>query len=296
MEMERNSEVEHGFTLIELLVAVSILAILSVGIITLALAKRPGALTAATQEFDASFAAARAIAATSGNGATIVVAPRTVQGGQQLQGFTLTVYRGRPTAANAVTATTVMPIVSDATIREATLGAPPFTIFLSSAGHASGVASYPSFSAQGDPVFSLITQQPSCPNGSLRLTFSSTNATQTRTLSCRTLVFGSPQPVASTTPEPIVLALNTLVFYWQNAPVQQFVATEWGYTRWFSANGWLCGGNGMQGVLTFPQSSPAPPYSAAYSRADANATPQPPRNDPYSYANSTTSMEDAPAS
>jgi len=298
MRIERDRIVERGFTLVELLVAVGIVAVLSVGIITLALAQRPGALAAATQEFDASLAAARAVAATSGNGATIVVAPRTVQAGQKpLPGFVLTVYRGRPTAANAVTATTVMPLVSDVAIQEATLGAPPFTIFLSSAGHASGIASYPSFDARGKPGFSPVAQQPSCPKGSLTLTFTSTNATQMRMLPCRTLVLGTPQPLASMSPEPVVVTPTTFVFYWPAAPAQQFVATEWGYTRWFVANGWWCGGsgNGNGAVAAFPASNPAPPYSAAYSSTDANATPQPP-NEPYSYANSTTSMEDAPAS
>lgn len=285
---------ERGFTLIEFLVVVCLVAILTFGIVTLTLARHPGELASAARSFDASLDAARAIAATSGNGATIVVAPRTQKTTQNtpLPGFILTVYRGRPTAANAVSATTVMPIVSDISVKEATLGSPPFAIFLSSAGHASGLAAYPSFDSSGNAVFSAIAQQPSCPSGSLTLTFTGPNATQTRTLSCHTLAIGTPQPVTTATPAPIVVTPAAVVFYWPSAPAQTFSTTEWGYTRWFAASNFACGAN----VAAFPASAPSPPYSAAYSLADASATPQPPTNVPYAFANSAISMEDAPAS
>ena len=79
---------QRGFTLVELVVAVGIVALLTVAV-TMSLALRPGALRATAASFDASFGTARAIAATSGNGATIVVAPRTDAHGNRLPGFTL---------------------------------------------------------------------------------------------------------------------------------------------------------------------------------------------------------------
>jgi prepilin-type N-terminal cleavage/methylation domain-containing protein len=282
---------QRGFTLVELIVAVGIVALVSICVVTLSLAQRPGALRAATSGFDSSLAAARAIAATSGNGATLVIAPRNDGHGARLPGFSLSVYRGRPTSANAVTPTTVMPLIADADVREATLGAPPFAIFLSSAGHASGLASYPSLDSNGKPQFSIVATQPACPSGGLVLTFTSAHASQTRTLSCRALVLGPPQPIGTMPPAPVVLTPKSLVFFWPSAAQQHFVATEWGYTRWFAGESFACG----VGVAQFPQDAPAPPYTAPHSPQDASADPQPPGGVPYSFANAPDSMEDAPA-
>ncbi|HEY5257487.1 MAG TPA: type II secretion system protein [Candidatus Baltobacteraceae bacterium] len=83
---------QRGFTLIEMVVVAAILALLAT-VAVISLAQRPGALESAVNGFDASLAAARAIAASSGNGATLVFAARTPA---SLPGYTLTVYRGRP--------------------------------------------------------------------------------------------------------------------------------------------------------------------------------------------------------
>ena len=280
---------QRGFTLVELVVAVGIVALLAVAA-TLSLALRPGALRATVASFDASFATARAIAATSGNGATIVVAPRSDAHGR-LPGFTLRIYRGRPTAANAVALADVPAVVAEADVREAALGAPPFAIFLSSAGNASGLASYPTFASDGTPRFAPIAAQPPCPSGGLSLTFSSAHASQTRVLPCGARAFGSPVPIATESPAPLLVTPKTLIFHWPGAPIQWFVATEWGYTRWFAADAFACGTS----VAAFPQDDPAPPYSPPHSPEDANADPLAPAGVPVSYANAPDSMQDAPA-
>jgi prepilin-type N-terminal cleavage/methylation domain-containing protein len=280
---------QRGFTLIETIVVAAILAVLASAAV-ISLAQRPGALASAVTGFDASLAAARAIAATSGNGATLVFAARA-NGSTALPGFTLTVYRGRPTAAGTVTPTTVMAISSDVSVREASLGTPTFAIFLSSAGHASGQSAYPAFGGSGAPTFAPIGSQPPCPSGGFVLSFADAHATQTRILPCRASLASTPSPLSSMAPSAIVLTPKSLTYYWPAAEQQHFVATEWGYTRWFAASEWSCG----SGVAAFPASAPAPPYSAAYSPADANAVPLAPSTLPYSFANSPESMEDAPA-
>jgi len=280
---------QRGFTLVEMVVAVGIVALLAV-VVTLSLALRPGALRATVASFDASFAAARAIAATSGNGATIVVAPRSDARGR-LPGFTLRIYRGRPTAENAVTLADVPAVIADADVREASFGSPPFAIFLSTAGNASGLSAYPTFASDGTPRFAPIASQPPCPSGGLVLTFASAHASQTRVLPCGARAFGSPIPLATESPAPVLLTPKTLVFHWPGAPVQTFVATEWGYTRWFAADAFACGAN----VAQFPQSDPAPPYTLPHAPEDASADPLAPSGVPVSYANAPDSMQDAPA-
>lgn len=263
---------------------------ISASVATLVLAMRPGALRAAADGFDASLEGARALAAASGNGATMVFAPRLDARGSVLPGFTLQVYRGRPNATGAVTPSTVMVLTSDADVREATLGAPPFAIFLSSAGHPSGKAAYPQFDAHGTASFVPITIQPVCPSGGFTFTFTSTSASDSRALSCKAVAFGTPQPLVTMTPAPIVLTPSSLVYDWPADSRRAFVATEWGYPRWFAATNFSCGG-----VATFPLSAPAPPYSPPNAAADVDAWPQAPGGVPYAFANAAESMEDAPA-
>lgn len=282
-------ESQRGFTLVEIVAAVAILALLCAAAVAMSLAQRPGALRAATSGFDASLAAARALAATSGNGATMAFAPRTDGRGNALPGFTLTVYRGRPNAAGAVTPSTVPQLVGDTDVRERALGAPPFTIFLSSAGDPTGRAGYPQFDARGVATFAPLAAQPPCPAGGFVLTFSGAHARQTRSLACRIEAVGTPMPLVTMTPSPIVLTPSSLVYDWPGAPRASFVATEWGYTRWYAAPSFSCG------AATFPQSAPAPPYTAAHASADVTTLPTAPPARPISYANAPDSMEDAPA-
>lgn len=282
-------ESQRGFTLVEVVAAVAILALLCSAAVAMSLAQRPGALRAATSGFDASLAAARALAATSGNGATMAFAPRTDGRGNALPGFTLTIYRGRPNAAGAVTPSTVPPLVGDADLRERALGAPPFTLFLSSAGDPSGRAGYPQFDARGVATFAPLPAQPPCPPGGFELTFSGAHAVQTRSLACRIEAVGTPMPLVTMTPSPIVLTPSSLAYDWPGAARASFVATEWGYTRWYAAPSFSCG------AAAFPQSAPAPPYTAAHSSADVSTLPTASPAMPISYANAPDSMEDAPA-
>ena len=283
---------ERGFTLVEMVVAVAILTILVAAGGVWMLATHPGALRAAADDFDADLASARAVAASSGNGATIVFAPRTDPSGNPSPGFQLRVYSGRPTAAGAVQPTSSMPIVSDAVVSEKTFGSPPFAIFLSSAGYPTGVASYPTIANDGSATFAPIAQQPPCPAGGIVLTFSNAQgAKDTRTLACGASVLGSATAAnPSPTPNAPILTPKSMVAHWtSDAASLQFVATEFGYTHWFaSSTGMQCGS-----VATYPAGSP---YSQPYTTSEGNLAPSAPAGAAYSYPNASGgSMNDAPA-
>ena len=79
-----------------MVVAVAIAIILITGTLWL-FAAHPGALRAAVDGFDANYADARALAAKTGNGATIVFAPRKDASGGTIPGFTMRVYAGQMT-------------------------------------------------------------------------------------------------------------------------------------------------------------------------------------------------------
>ncbi|MGH7737409.1 MAG: prepilin-type N-terminal cleavage/methylation domain-containing protein [Candidatus Tyrphobacter sp.] len=283
---------ERGFTLIEVIVAAGVLMLLlAAG--AWRLSTRPNALAAASNDVDAAFAQARAIAASSGNGATIVFAPRTARGAAAA-GFTVLLYSGRPDAVGAVTAANEMPVVADATVRERTLGRPPFALFVDSAGDASGEAAYPSLDSSGNLSFSVIAQEPACPSGGFSIVLANLQGTvsTTKSLPCRASLSAAAPANPSPTPNAPIVTPTALLYYWPGDEQRSFVATEWGYTHWFAAsNGLRCG----DGVAEFPDVLPSP-YSAAYTAAEAAASPQPPADTPYSYPNSGgASMNDAPA-
>ncbi len=283
---------ERGFTLLEALVTVGILALLLVAG-AWAFSLHPNALVAATDDVDAALASARAIAASSGNGATIAFAPRADARGNPLAGFTLRIYSGRPDAPGAVRATSAMPVIADASVRERTLGAPPFSIFIDSAGNASGAASYPAIDASGNASFATIAQEPACPPGGFTLTLRDlqSRASATRTLSCRVALSAPGAANPSPTPNVPLATPTALLFHWPQGEREQFVATEWGYAHWFAAPGFACGND----VAAFPDVLPSP-YSPAYSPAEAARSPLPPPAVPYSYPNANGgSMNDAPA-
>jgi len=283
---------QRGFTLIEVLVTVGILTLLlAAGAWSFSL--HPNALVAATDDVDAALASARAIAASSGNGATLVFAPRGNGRGSRLAGFALRIYSGRPNAPGAVNPTSAMPVIADANVRERTLGTPPFSLFVDSAGDASAEASYPALDANGNARFAVIAQEPACPPGGFLLTFTNprSGVSSTRSLACRVAlsVPGGPNP--SPTPNVPLVTPPALLFHWPQGEREQFVATEWGYVHWFAAPGFTCG----NGVAAFPDVLPSP-YSPAYSPAEAARSPSPPPAVPYSYPNANgASTNDAPA-
>ena len=217
---------ERGFTLIELVVAVGIgIVLLMAGGVWL-LGMRPAALRNAADDFDANLAAARAIAGTSGNGATIAFLPRT-----GTSGFVMRVYSGRPTASGVVRRTSVMDLTSGATVSEATAGAPPFAIFLSSAGFASATGRYPNVAADGSVAFPAIARQPACPVGGIVLTFTSAQgASERRTLPCNTLVSGTSSADPSPTPNALKIVPSFMLAHWTtDAGPLHFIAAEFGY-------------------------------------------------------------------
>jgi prepilin-type N-terminal cleavage/methylation domain-containing protein len=278
---------ERGFTLIETVIAVAIAAILLAAGGVWMLSMHPGALRGAVSDFDANLAAARAIAASSGNGATIAFTPRA----NHVPGFVMTVYGGRPRGAGMLQATNVMQAVSDATVAEATLGVPPFAIFLSSAGYPSGKAQYPVLDASGNAGFPAIAQQPACPaSGGFTLTFTSPggNASETRTLQCNSTAYGPAVPNPSPQPNPPKIEPPAMVAHWtsdvnaQGGPLQ-FKVVAYGYYHWYASND----GNGCAGVASQSGAAPATfvspwPYASPQHASETAASPAPP-NAPYTW-------------
>lgn len=275
-----------------MLVAVGIIMLLAVAGGVWTLAMRPGALRSSVDGYDASIAAALALASTSGNGATLVFLPRTDGRGGALPGFTLDVYIGRPNADGAVHPSGMMRVAGDASVSEKTLGKPPFALFLSSTGRPTGVAAYPAIDASGHANFTTIAVQPPCPSGGLLLAFVvPAGARDTRSLPCGTSVAASAAPDASPTPGAPLLTPAALIFDWPSAPQQTVNATEWGYTHWFaSATGFACSAGSAARYANVPL-----PYQAPHDASETSLAPPVPGGAPYAYPNSAQSMNDAPA-
>jgi prepilin-type N-terminal cleavage/methylation domain-containing protein len=140
---------ERGFTLIELLVVAAIVITVAAFALSLSNGLHPMAMRSALSQFDAALAYGKAIASTSGNGATLLVTARQ-------SGFEISIYSGRPTAAGALKPAGIAPLLADGTMHEISVGPPPFAIFLDGAGHA---ALAPFSGATPAPM----PAQPSCP-------------------------------------------------------------------------------------------------------------------------------------
>ncbi len=269
-----------------MVVAVAIAIILIVGSVWL-FAAHPGALRAAVDGFDANYADARALAAKTGNGATIVFAPRKDASGNAIPGFTMRVYSGRPNGVSAVTQTNAAAVISDASISETTFGSPPFALFLSSAGKPSGKASYPAFNAQGAPQFAVIAQQPPCPNvAGITLTFRANNgATETRNLGCDgAMPSGTAAPQPTLTPEALRVDTPLMIAHWTSdtGPLH-FKVGEFGYRYWFaSSTGAGCDTSSSDLGEAAANFATPYPYELGTS-ADMSAAPAPP-NAPYTWA------------
>jgi hypothetical protein len=274
---------EAGFTLLELVVAVGITVILLAAGGYCVLSMRPAALRGALDDFDANLATAKAIAASSGNGATLVFAPQA----HGALGFTLRVYSGRPNTANAVIATNAMIASSPAAVSEAHFGKPPFAIFLNSAGYPTGSANYPTLDAQENPTFGAIAQQPPCPSGGIELTFTSPQGvTATRTLPC-----DEPVPiVAGTDPTPTPNAPHIsptylLAHYTTDSGPLKFKAAEYGYYHWYAStqNGAACLTQSSDtGAAPATFASPWP-YEQPSPASQGGIAPAPPEFAPYTW-------------
>jgi len=281
---------QRGFTLIEVIVTLGILAMLLTAGVWM-LGTHPGGLIRALDDYDALLANAHAIAATSGNGATLVFLPRNADSLRR-NGFVLRVFRGRPTMSDAVQPSTVMPLDADVDVAERTLGAPPFAIFLGASGDVSGAARYPHLDGNARPQFPSILNEPPCPKGGFVLTFTAATHSVTRQIPCASSLTAPRLPNPSPTPNVPLVTPTNLQYHWPADAPQTFVATEWGYTHWFATTtGFSCGAD----VATFPNVLPSP-YSLPPDPREADTAPSPPPHTPYSYPNSHGgSMNDAPA-
>jgi prepilin-type N-terminal cleavage/methylation domain-containing protein len=274
---------EAGFTLLEMVVAIGVALILLAAGGYWMLSMRPGALRGALDDFDSNVAAAKTLAASSGNGATLVFAPQT--GGAP--GFTLRVYSGRPNASNAVTTTNTMAAISATSVSEAHFGKPPFAIFLNSAGYPTGSANYPTLDAQENPTFGVIAQQPPCPSGGIVLTFTSPQGvTATRTLPCNTdVAFAAGADPTPTPNPPHISPTYLLAHYTTDSGPLKFKAAEYGYYHWYAStqNGPACQmGNSDTGAAPATFASPWP-YAQPSPSSQGAAAPAAPEFAPYTW-------------
>ncbi|MGZ3547825.1 MAG: pilus assembly FimT family protein, partial [Vulcanimicrobiaceae bacterium] len=194
---------ERGFTLIELTVTAAILVVLLAATGAYTLGMRPFAMRSAASEFDALFAQARAVAAGSGNGATILFQPRVDAQGSSLPGFTMALYAGRPNGKQ-MSAVDAPRLSAEADVSAANLGSPPFALFLSSAGHVTGLGGYPrgAFDPRNPQ---LVASEPPCPSpaqNAVILTFAVGSHSDSRTLPCVLTVASAAVTIASMPPAP----------------------------------------------------------------------------------------------
>jgi prepilin-type N-terminal cleavage/methylation domain-containing protein len=183
---------QRGMTLLEVVIVCAIVVLFAAAALGLANGARAFGMRSATNQFDAALAYAQSLAATSGNGATIAFDKNIAAGGSVLPGFELIVYSGRPSAAGALANSSLAPMRSAATISEAKLGGVPFTIFLNSAAHASGMSGTVT-------TATVLASDPGCPPGesSVVLTFSDARSSDTRTIPCNLPVAGTPAPLGT---------------------------------------------------------------------------------------------------
>ena len=151
-------------SLIETLVAVATAATLLLSLGGLSQARKPYALRAAVESLRAFIADARSVAATSGDGATIVIASREA-------GFVATLYPYRPIADADFSSPPVRTLTGNASVTGT-------AIFISSSGTASSSATWM-------PSSGAMASEPACANGT-QLTFSDGFASETHVVPCAT--------------------------------------------------------------------------------------------------------------
>jgi len=182
---------QRGFTLIETLIVAAIVMTMAALVVAAFQNSRPFGMRSAVNQFDASVAYARAVAAGSGNGATIVFVPRRDVQGLLLPGFNAQIYSGRPNSLGPIAKVPVGTFSSTGDISEAALGKPPFSLFFNGAGHASG--------ARGVVTANTtMPADPGCPTPPrMRFSFGTGAVTDTRTLPCVQALAG---PAAAPSP------------------------------------------------------------------------------------------------
>lgn len=108
---------QRGFSLLEAVIVAAIVATVAAFFFSTSLSSQPAAEHSAVAQFDAALAYARAAASASGS-ATMTFAPQN--------------------AGTEISVGGAPPFEIDASVRDKTLGPPPFSLVLNAAGHASG--------------------------------------------------------------------------------------------------------------------------------------------------------------
>jgi len=160
-----------AFTLVEAVVTVALVVLLMTAAATLALGSRPFALRDAEDRVAAMLDAGRALAAESGDGATLVFAP-----GPSGAGTALALYRHRPRPGVALEPAGVERYATAVRVSlEAPAVSAPFAIFVDTGGSVSAAA----WSPDAGPLSS----EPPC-NGALRFAFADGSRVERRSVPC----------------------------------------------------------------------------------------------------------------
>ncbi|MGH7683073.1 MAG: hypothetical protein ACREMT_01910 [Vulcanimicrobiaceae bacterium] len=148
--------------LIEVLAAIGIAVTLLASLGSFTLGRKPYALHATVESMRAFVADARSVGATSGQGATIVIAPRD-------GGFVATLYPYRPLAGADLSSPAVRTLSGNAAVTGT-------AIFISSSGTTSSSATWL-------PASGTLSSEPACTNGT-QLTIGDGFATETHVVPC----------------------------------------------------------------------------------------------------------------
>lgn len=168
-------KLQRGFTLVELAIVAGIVALLALGA-AFALGNKPYALRSSVMLLDASLAQARAVAESSGDGATLVAVPHG-------SGTLLYLYRGRPN--DPASMTEAAPAVElQASLSETNLGSTPFSLFVDGSGHVTGLGGYPPLRTGAPSAFPGLATPPPCPANGLALSVSSGHVSEPLALGC----------------------------------------------------------------------------------------------------------------
>jgi hypothetical protein len=139
---------ERGSTLLDVVLASALIGIAVLACGALSLGTRPGSLDAASVAVPSLVARARALAETTGDGATLAFTPSSA-------GFTATLYPHRPIPESAFDAATIEQSESFRVYFGSSASGPKaFAIFLSSSGSASWTA--------WSPASGLLAVEPAC--------------------------------------------------------------------------------------------------------------------------------------
>jgi hypothetical protein len=182
--------VTRGQSIVEVLVAVTIvLLILGIGA-GATLSSHPGGNGIAARDISAILAEARALAATTGDGATIVIGPNQCSVAQpqapQRATSTVCLFAHRP-ISGGLSAAPIRSIALVSDVEIPSLGSPPYGIFISSSGFVAA--------SEWSPSQGAISQEPVC-STTLTIVF---DGSRSGVLDCATAAYsdGSGPPKAA---------------------------------------------------------------------------------------------------